>query len=167
MKQILDRTDAMIIDLLQQDGRMSAVEIASQLEETSPRMVRYRIERLVREGVIFITAVVYPKALGYTVMADVLIEAEPGRILDIVSYFAGLDRVTYASAATGDRDISIQVVARSVDELYQFVLREVQEIPGVRRTRTYLLPLALKFGYNWSVPREICCEAGDEEQKEE
>jgi Lrp/AsnC family transcriptional regulator for asnA, asnC and gidA len=163
MKQILDRTDAMIVDLLQQDGRMSAAEIASRLEGISPRMVRYRIERLVRKGIISVTAVVYPKALGYTVMADVLIEAEPGRILDVVRYLASLDRVTYASASTGDQDISIQVVARSLDELYQFVLKEVQEIPGVRRARTYLLPVALKFGYNWRVPREIYCETSNED----
>ena len=167
MKQSVDRIDAMIIDLLQQDGRMSAVDIASKIEGVSPRVVRYRIERLVQEGIVSITAVVHPKALGYTVMADVLIEAESGGILDIVHYLAGLDHVTYASAATGDRDISIQVVVRSVDELYEFVLTEVQEIPGVRRTRTYLLPLALKFTYNWKVPGEMYCETGNEDQKGE
>jgi len=73
--------------------------------------------------------------------------------------------VTYASASTGDRDISIQVVARSVDELYEFVLNEVQGIPGVRRTQTYLLPLALKFTYNWKVPKVVYCQTDDEDQK--
>jgi Lrp/AsnC family transcriptional regulator for asnA, asnC and gidA len=156
MSQIkIDTTDAAIIDLLQQDGRMSGVDIANRVEGLTPRMARYRIKRLLREGVISITAVVHPKPLGYTVMADVLIEAEPGTIADIVQYLAKLDRVSYASAATGDRDISIQIVARSVDELYEFVLNEIQKIPGVRRTRTYLLPLALKFTYNWKVPEEI------------
>jgi DNA-binding Lrp family transcriptional regulator len=161
----IDAIDAGIIDLLQQDGRMSAVDIASQMEGLTPRMARYRIERLLREGVISITAVVHPKPLGYTVMADILIGAEPGSISDIVQHLAELDHVSYASAATGDRDISIQVVARSVDELYEFILNEVQEIPGIRRTQTYLLPLALKFTYNWKVPREVYCQTGDEDQK--
>ncbi len=160
----IDTIDAVIIDLLQQDGRMSAVDIASQLDGVSPRVVRYRIEQLLQAGVISITAVVHPKPLGYTVMADILIEAEPGLIPDIVQHFAELDRVSYASAATGDRDISIQVVARSVDELYEFVLNEVQTIPGVRRTQTYLLPLALKFTYNWKLPREVYCKTDNKEQ---
>jgi len=156
MDQIkVDAIDAAIIDLLQQDGRMSAVDIASQVEGLTPRMARYRIKRLVQEGVISITAVVHPRSLGYNVMADVLIEAEPGMIPDIVRHLAGLDLVTYASASTGDRDISIQVVARSVDELYEFVLNEARKIPHVRRTHTYLLPLALKFTYNWKLPREV------------
>lgn len=159
----IDAIDAAVIDLLQQDGRMSAVDIASRVEGLTSRMVRYRIERLVREGVVSIIAVVHPKPLGYTVMADVLIEAEPGLIPDIVQNLAELDRVSYASASTGNRDISIQVVARSVDELYEFVLNEVQRIPGVRRTQTYLLPLALKFTYNWKVPREIYCKTDNEE----
>ena len=70
--------------------------------------------------------------------------------------------MTYASAVMGDRDISIQVVARSVDELYEFVLNEVQETPGIRRTQTYLLPLALKFTFNWKVPREVYCKMDNE-----
>ncbi|MDH4187078.1 MAG: Lrp/AsnC family transcriptional regulator [Nitrospira sp.] len=151
----IDAIDAAIIDLLQQDGRMSAVDIASRVEGLTPRMARYRIKRLLQESVISITAVIHPKPLGYNVMADVLIEAEPGTILDIVHHLAALDCVTYAGASTGDRDISIQVVARSVDELYGFILNEVQKIPGVRRTRTSLLPLALKFTYNWKLPRGI------------
>ncbi len=156
MDQIkVDAIDAAIIDLLQQDGRMSAVNIASQVEGLTPRMARYRIKRLLQEGVISITALVHPRPLGYNVMADVLIEAEPGMIPDIVRHLAELDHVTYASASTGDRDISIQVVAKSVDDLYEFVLNEVQKIPHVRRTQTYLLPLALKFTYNWKLPREV------------
>ncbi len=150
----IDATDVAIISLLQEDGRMPAAEIAARLGHAlTARAVRYRIQRLTRTGVTSVTAVVHPRAIGYSIMADILIEAEPGRIHEIVRQLAELDEVTYASEATGDQDISIQVVGRSVDELYQFVLNRVQGIAGVRRTRTYLLPLALKFTYNWKVPR--------------
>jgi len=137
----IDAIDAAIIDLLQQDRRVSAVDIASGLDGVSPRVVRYRIERLLKAGVISITAVLHPKPLGYTVMPDILIEDG------------------------GDRDISIQVVAGTVDELSEFVLNQVQEIPGVRPPQTYHLPLALKFPYSWKVPREVYCQTGDEDQK--
>ncbi len=152
----LDEIDAAIIELLQDDGRMSAVDVASHLEGVTPRMVRHRIKKLVREGVISITAVVHPKALGYEIMADVLIETQLGSIPDIARRLAELDHVTYAACATGESDISIQVVARSVEELYHMVQEKIHQMPGVSRTRTYLLPLALKFTYNWGVPREVC-----------
>ena len=150
----LDEIDAAIIDLLQEDGRMSAVDAASRLEGVTPRVVRHRIRKLVNDGIISVTAVVHPKALGYAIMADVLIETQLGSIPDIARRLSELDHVTYASCATGESDISIQVVARSVEELYHMVQEEIHQMPGVSRTRTYLLPLALKFTYNWKVPRE-------------
>jgi len=150
----LDHIDAAIIQLLQQDGRMPAVEIAKRIPGGTARMVRYRIERLTREGIITVTAVVHPKPLGYTVMADVMIEVEPGKTHHILAHLAEADLVTYAGGSTGDRDISIQVVHRSVDALYDFVVNDIQHVPGVRQTRTYLLPVALKFTYNWSLPKE-------------
>jgi Lrp/AsnC family transcriptional regulator for asnA, asnC and gidA len=150
----LDAIDAAIVDLLQQDARMSATEIASQVDGATPRVVRYRVQRLLDKGILSLTAVVHPRPLGYSVMADIFIEAEPGRVREIVEHLAGLDLVSYASASTGEADISIQVVARSVDELYSFVLNVVRRVPGVRQTRTYLLPLTLKFSYNWKLPKE-------------
>ncbi len=153
--KILDETDAAIIELLQEDGRMSAVDIAARLEGVSTRVVRHRIKKLVRQGIISITAVVHPKPLGYGIMADVLIETDVGVIPDIARRLAELDHVTYTSCATGESDISIQVVSKSVEELYQMVQGQIHQLPGVSRTRTYLLPLALKFTYNWKVPKEV------------
>jgi Lrp/AsnC family transcriptional regulator for asnA, asnC and gidA len=163
---IIDETDAAIIELLQEDGRMSAVEIAGHLEGVTPRVVRHRIKKLVRDGVISVTAVVHPKALGYDIMADVLIEAELPAIRSIARRLAELEHVTYASCATGESDISIQVVARSVEELHSVVLDRIHNMPGITRTRTFILPLALKFTYNWKVPGEAHLEAGTSSQNE-
>jgi len=151
----LDEVDAAIIALLQEDGRASAVDIAGRLEGVSPRMVRHRIKKLLRAGIISITAVIDPKALGYPIMADVLIETDVSEIPTVALRLSELDHVTYASCATGESDISIQVVARSVDELYRILQEEIHQMPGVSRARTYLLPLALKFTYNWKIPEEV------------
>jgi Lrp/AsnC family transcriptional regulator for asnA, asnC and gidA len=121
----------------------------------TPRVVRHRIKKLVREGVISITAVVQPKALGYAVKADIMIEAQLGEIPDIARRLTGLDLVTYVALATGESDISIQVVARSAEDLYDMVQGPVHEMTGVARTRTYLLPRQLKFTHSWRVPREV------------
>lgn len=163
---MLDETDAAIIDLLQEDGRMSAVDIAARLDGVTPRVVRHRIKKLEREGVISVTAVVHPKALGYGIMADVLIEAELPAIRSTARRLAELEHVTYASCATGESDISIQVVATSVEELHSVVLDRIHNMPGITRTRTFILPLALKFTYNWKVPRAAYAEPGALSQDE-
>src|SRR5258706_142975 len=47
-----DRTDIKIVNLLLEDGRMSASEISRRMSDISERAVRYRIDRMIDEGVI-------------------------------------------------------------------------------------------------------------------
>lgn len=150
----LDHQDVAIVDLLMEDGRMSCAEIARRIGGISERAVRYRIARLVREGVIRVLAIPNPKVLGYPVVADVMIEVEPGHIQEVAERLRRYDCVSYVACSTGDRDVSIQVVARDNAELYRFVTEVVAQVPGVRRTETYLVPIILKDVYEWRIPRE-------------
>ena len=150
----IDKTDIQIIQILQKDARMSAVEIANQLEDVSPRVVRYRVEKLIEAGVITLTAIVNPRALGYQIRADVLIQCERGKISETLHYLASLDRVTRACVVTGDHDINITVVVSSMEDLYQFV-EEIQAHPGVHRTHTYVVSNKLKYSHQWKIPQEI------------
>lgn len=150
----LDHQDVAIVDLLMEDGRMSCAEIARRIGGISERAVRYRIARLVREGVIRVLAIPNPKVLGYPVVADVMIEVEPGHIQEVAERLRRYDCVSYVACSTGDRDVSIQVVARDNAELYRFVTEVVGQVPGVRRTETYLVPIILKDVYEWRIPRE-------------
>ena len=77
----LDDIDRRIVALLLKDGRISSAAITRQLgNDVSERSVRYRIERLRRNGVIHISAIVNPQAVGYPVMGDVLIEVAAGKL---------------------------------------------------------------------------------------
>lgn len=151
-----DATDRAIVDLLIEDGRMSSADIARRLGNLTERSVRNRLERLLAEGIIRVSAVVNPKAIGYGVTADVFIEVEPGRIMAVAHQMTEFDCVTYVACSTGERDVSIQIVARSNEELYRFVTEVVANVPGVRRTTTVLLPLVLKDVYQWAIPESVC-----------
>ena len=121
MSHKVDRVDQAIVRLLSEDGRMSSAEIARRIGNVSERSVRYRIDRLIRDGVIQVSAIVNPKALGFTVTADIFIEVEPGHVLDVARTLAEFECVSYLACSTGDRDVSIQVFARDNEELYRFV----------------------------------------------
>ena len=146
-----DNGDRAIIDLLMEDGRMSSAEIARRVG-ISERSVRYRLDRLVKAGVIRVGAIVNSKAVGYPVTADVWLEIEPGQVLAVARKMAELDQVSYVACSTGDRDLSIQVYARDNEELYRFVTEVIGNVPGVRRTSTIFVPLVLKDVYNWRIP---------------
>jgi len=147
----LDALDYRIIYLLSEDGRMDCAEMARRLGQ-SARTIRYRLNRLIKNQVLQVSAIVEPAAFGYTVRADVVIETEPGQVLNVARAAAQLEQVSYAACSTGDRDVSIQVLAHDADELYHFVADVVHNIPGVRRTQTHLLPLRIKDVHQWRPP---------------
>ena len=151
----LDHIDKQIVDLLTVDGRMSCADIAREIGGITERTVRYRLERLIAEKVITVSAIVDPKALGYPVVADVFIEVEPGQVQELAYKLAGYDTVTYVACATGERDISIQIVARDNQELYRFVTEVVGRIAGVRRTTTSIVPLVIKDDARWRIPEAV------------
>ena len=71
-----DKVDVKIVNILLEDGRMPASEIARRIGEISERAVRYRIERMVEAGIIQVSAVAKPQAFGLTTIADVWMEVE-------------------------------------------------------------------------------------------
>lgn len=158
MSHKADSLDRAIVDLLIQDGRMSCTEIARRIGHVSERSVRYRIDRMVKQGVIRVSAVVSPKAVGFPVTADVFIEVEPGRIMDVARTMMKFETVSYVACSTGETDVSIQIVARNNDELYDFVTQVIAQVPGVRKTTTVLLPVVLKDVYQWSIPHSQCAD---------
>lgn len=149
----IDSTDRQIIRCLMEDGRMNAVEIARRLEgESSERAIRYRINRMVEEGIIKVSAIVNPRALGFQVIADVFIEVEPGKIQEVAKILAAHELVSYVACSIGQRDISAQIVAHDNNEVYNFATEFIGHLPGVHKTTTSIVPVRLKDVYQWGVP---------------
>ena len=146
---ILDEIDREIIRLLNEDGRMSSAEIARRLGGVSPRTVSHRVEGLIARDIINVRAIVNPVALGYHVLADVLIEVEPGYVRKVAETVARFPQVSYVACATGEPDVSISLRVRSNEELFDFVTDQLGGIPSVRRTQTHLLPAKLKDIDTW------------------
>jgi Lrp/AsnC family transcriptional regulator, regulator for asnA, asnC and gidA len=151
----IDDIDRRIVSFLLADGRMSSSELARRLGQVSERTVRYRIERLIAEGIVHVGAIINPKALGLLVTADIWIEVVPGHLRRVAESLAALPQVSYVAYSTGDRDLSIQVYARDNDELHHFVSEVVGNIPGVTRTSTMLVPEKVKDVHQWGIPEAL------------
>ncbi|HZM23108.1 MAG TPA: Lrp/AsnC family transcriptional regulator [Anaerolineales bacterium] len=158
-----DKTDIKIVNLLLEDGRMSASEIARRIGDISERAARYRIERMVNEGVVRISAVARPQAFGLTTIADVWMEVESDHILSVAKKMAEFDNISYVACGIGESDVSIQIVAKDTAEIYHFVTEVVRKVPGVRKTTTSIVPLILKDVYQWRIPEKVVQEISDGE----
>jgi len=147
-----DKTDLKIIELLMEDGRMPAAEIARRIGDTSERAVRYRIDRMVADGLIRISAVANPRKFGFSVIADVFVEVEPPQIQDVVNRLSKFDFVSYLACSIGEQDISVQVVAKDTAEVYHIATEIIGKMPGVRKTTTSIVPMVVRDIYQWRVP---------------
>ncbi len=148
----IDSKDISIINLLMGDGRMSCSEIAKKLGNMTERSVRYRINRLLGDGVIQICAVPTVDKLGFPVIADVFIEVESSSIEEVAKSLVEYECVSYVGCSIGDPDISIQVFSEDNSTVYRFVTEVVGKMPGVIKTKTLILPSVLKANEDWRVP---------------
>ena len=149
----LDQIDWEIIKLLNEDGRMPSAEIERRLGNVSARTINNRIDALVEKGIINIRAVVDPDRVGYGIMAEVYIETEQGCLREVAERAAEFPQVSYAACTTGEKDVIISIRARNIEELFNFITEELGKIPGVRHTKSYLMPLKIKDFARW-LPEE-------------
>jgi Lrp/AsnC family transcriptional regulator for asnA, asnC and gidA len=155
-----DSIDWEIITILNDDGRMPSAEIARRLGNVSDRTVTNRIHSLIKNGIINIRAIVDPEKVGYDVLADVLLEVEPGRVREVAKKAAAFPQISYVACATGESDVSISLRVRNIEELFNFVTEKLGQIPGVRRSQSYLLPLKIKDFDTW-LPPDVCSASED------
>ena len=140
---------------------MPASEIARRIEDISERAVRYRIDRMLDEGVVRISAAAKPHAFGLTTIADVWMEVESDRILEVAKKMAEFENVSYVACGIGETDVSIQIVAKDTSEIYHFITEVIRKVPGVRKTTTSIVPLILKDVYQWRIPENVLKEIAE------
>jgi len=148
----IDDIDIKIINLLMEDGRIPCTEIARNIGNITERSVRYRVDRLIKEGILQVCGIVNPKAVGFTVIADVWMVVDADSILEVAKKMTEFEIVSYVACGIGETDVSVQVLGRSNEEIYRFITEVIGKVPGVRKTITSIVPLVLKDVYQWHIP---------------
>jgi len=143
----LDELDKKILHILQDDGRASYSEMARRLK-VPESTVRLRVKKLVERGVIRkFAALINPFRAGYSIVAFISIDVEPGRIKDAIERLEELPEVDVLGIATGAHDVLMQVTVRDLGELENFLLEKLGRIEGVKSTETSVLTSVRKWGY--------------------
>ncbi len=147
----LDSLDRRIISLLQKDGRASNVEIARRLG-VSEATVRKRLDRLIFEKVVRITAVPDPAKVGLSTVTFLTLDVEPSQLDRIADRLARLPEVRAIYYTSGESDLILEAWFTSGDHLLHFLTRQVASIPGVRRTSTSHVLRTIKDSSTWTLP---------------
>ena len=149
----LDKLDHEIIQTLHKDARASATEIA-RVTGANERTIRKRIDRLVEEQVIRLTAILNPVTFGYVTAADIFLEVDPDREEEVIKTLMAMPEVTYLAFGQGTNDISIEARFKDNDALREFIRRTLANMEGVTVTRYAFVPRILRNIDEWMPPIE-------------
>ena len=117
----LSETDRAIVLLLQEDGRRSYANIAREVG-IAERTVRHRVRDLLDRGVIQITAVTNPVALGYDAAALIGITTDPAvPASDIALSLVEIEAVDYVVVTAGRYGLFAEVICRDMAALQDVI----------------------------------------------
>lgn len=136
----LDRTDRRILAALQQDGRITTVELADRVG-LSPTATSERVKRLIRDG--FVTgfrAMLDPVRLGRGLMVFVEVGLDK-TTPDVFERFATAVRrapeVLECHMVAGGFDYLVKTRVADMAAYRHFLGDVLLSLPGVKETRTY------------------------------
>ncbi|MGH8928409.1 MAG: Lrp/AsnC family transcriptional regulator [Acidimicrobiia bacterium] len=142
----LDEIDKSIIRHLQEDGRMSYVDLGPAVG-LSPAATRQRVLALLEAGAMQIVAVTDPIRLGFAVQAMMGLRAT-GDLEEVATAIGKLPEVDYLVITTGRFDLLVEIVAEDNDHFLQ-VLSEIRNMPAVEASEAFTYLRLEKQSYDW------------------
>src|SRR6185437_7312231 len=141
MSSRLDAIDRKILQALQDDGRISNVDLAAKIHLSAPqcfRRVRSLEERRVLRGY---RADVDPQALGFEVTAYVSVSiggGDFGRVREIEAEMRAFPQILECFSVSGEDDYLLKVVAHDLKSLSNFLTDHLMQVPGIDDVRSMI-----------------------------
>ncbi|RIA46589.1 AsnC family transcriptional regulator [Hephaestia caeni] len=136
-----DRIDRQILGLLQDDGRMTNVELAERVGLTAPPCLR-RVRALEEAGAIKgYHAELDPPALGYpiTVFAMVSLKSQAERDLtEFEQHMADIPEIRECHMLNGEIDFILKIVATDLKAFQEILTTHLTPAPNVASVKTSL-----------------------------
>ena len=136
----IDRIDAKILSVLQQDGRISNLKLADAVA-LSPTAVLARVQRLTRDGFILgYEARLDPAKLGagMLVFVEVLLDRTTPNVFEAFKAAVQVyDEIMECHMVAGGFDYLLKTRMADMAAYRQFAGTVLWQLPGVRETRTY------------------------------
>lgn len=157
----LDATDWQILRVLQEDGRVTNVELARKVGISAPPCLR-RVRALEEAGLIEgFTVLLDDKALGFDVSAFAMIKLHSQAEPDLIAFETWAARspiVRGCYMLSGEIDFLLRCVAPDLTTFQDFIIQELTSAPNVASVKTSLVIRASKHAAG--VPTELMADEG-------
>lgn len=147
-KKKIDTIDCQMIELLQEDGRISNTEIAKQIG-ISEGTVRTRLNRLIKEEYIQIVAVSNPMKLGFDIVGGIQFQVDIKKMDKIIKELKKINELWFLVHTTDGTCINAEFIVKSLDDLNNLIFTKINAIDGIIRAETSIFMNYIKRNYNW------------------
>jgi Lrp/AsnC family transcriptional regulator, regulator for asnA, asnC and gidA len=156
----LDAIDGRIVGALQADGRRPFSRIATDLG-ISESVVRYRVQRLERDGILQVVGIADPLRVGFDHMAIIGLKVRPGTVEQVCKAVTALPETSYVANTAGSFDAIVEVICRDTAHFTELLQERLQHIDGVLETESFFVLRIHKMAYGWGVA-EVATALNDE-----
>jgi Lrp/AsnC family transcriptional regulator len=151
----LDRTDIKILNVLQQDGSLSAAQVGERVGITAPTAWR-RITRLEKAGVILGRhATLDPKKVGVGLTVFVRVKLVSGGRDSLTAFSRAIHKlpeVVDCYVITGDANFLLRVVTSDTAAYDAFFLDHLSALPGILSTDSSIALNTIKSSHMLPLP---------------
>ncbi len=137
----LDSYDRAILEVLQQEGKISAQDLAQKTHLSASPSWR-RVRRLEKKGVIErYAAILNPAKLGLTLIAYIhvsLTDHSEDSIECFDRFVQEQERIVECASVTGEDDFLLKVLSRDTAHLEDFIMHQVLRLGIVRSSKTFI-----------------------------
>ncbi|MBY0573909.1 MAG: Lrp/AsnC family transcriptional regulator [Undibacterium sp.] len=137
----MDSYDVNILRYLQEDGRMSNLQLAEKIHLSPPQTLR-RVRNLEEKKIIrSYTAQVAPEEVGLAVMAYVSLSLNREQfrnVREVERNIRAFAEIVECHTISGDFDYLLKVVAPDLKSLSQFLTDKLMQVPGVSNLRSMI-----------------------------
>lgn len=136
----IDGLDRKILQFLQEDARMSYLDIARKLI-VSGGTIHQRIDKLRKAGIIEGSRLlINPRRLGLDVAALIGIHLQSTKDLPaVIEKMKKFEEITEAHYTTGTYALLIKVIVPTIEKYHQFLSTKLQSMEAIRATESFII----------------------------
>lgn len=144
----MDNIDSKILNLLQENSRISISEISSQIN-LSISAVSERLKKLETSGIIAqYTAIINPRKLKKDLAAVMFINLERPKYADgFLEFIKSENEILECHYLAGEYDYMLKIITQGTFTL-EALLNRIKSIHGVQETRTIVILSTIKNKYS-------------------
>ncbi len=153
----MDKTDRKILNILQQNGRITNADLAKAINMSPPPTLE-RVKKLEKAGIIKkYVALLDPVAVGYDTLTFVEVTlSRHGRdmVQEFIDAVQKIDEIMECHHVTGDADFLLKIAVKNIRAYEELVIHKLTDLPHVQHLKTMVVLSTFKNETAYNIEEE-------------